>query len=147
RPERLPEDELVTVVASVAAALDHAHERGILHRDVKPSNVLIGCGRVFLADFGIAASVQEVGLYTAGAVRTGAYMAPEQAEGSDIDGRTDLYSLGCVIFECITTRTPYPAESRMGVLAGHLTQPVPATGDAALDAFFQRALAKQASDR
>jgi serine/threonine-protein kinase len=140
--------ETVALLTSVAAALDHAHERGLLHRDVKPANIMLEGERVFLGDFGIAATAQSVGNYTVGAIGTGSYMAPEQArpdEGAQV--ASDLYSLGCVAFECITGGVPFAAPDLVSLLYAHAHDPVPSTGDANLDAFFARALAKDPAGR
>lgn len=149
--------EVAAVVDAVGAALDHAHAAGLVHRDVKPSNILVegsspSVGHVFLADFGIAAGTGAAGTATAGthsaeALGTASYMAPEQADGGALDGRADLYSLGCVAYEGVTGRRPFEAPTVVGVLVAHRTQPVPTTGDADLDGFFAIALAKDPADR
>jgi serine/threonine-protein kinase len=142
RPERA-----VEVVRAVGRAIDHAHRRGVLHRDVKPANILTEGERVWLADFGIAASVQSVGAYTSGAIGTMQYMAPEQARPGEADGRADLYSLGCVAYECVAGHPPFAGEEMARLLYAHAHQAPPALGDHALDAFFTKALAKEPGDR
>ena len=112
-------------------ALDHAHQLGIVHRDVKPENVLISTDRgAVLLDFGIARAIISSG--TDAITRTGitvgssAYMSPEQINAEkDIDGRSDLYSLGCVLFECLAGRPPFVWRKEVVVLQLHLTEPVP----------------------
>ena len=103
----------VKVVEQVATALDAAHEAGLIHRDVKPSNILITDREfVYLIDFGLARTAGEKGLTTAGnTLGTLAYMAPERFDGAQIDPRADIYALTCVLYECITGSRPYPAES------------------------------------
>jgi serine/threonine-protein kinase len=140
-------DRTVDVLASVADALDHAHSRELTHRDVKPSNILLGDERVWLADFGIAATAQEIGRYTMGSIGTAEYMAPEQAAGGDLDHRADLYALGCVVFHCLTGSPPFTGDELMPVLMAHVNDPVPTVDDPPLAAFFERALAKDPADR
>ena len=101
------------MVEQVATALDAAHQAGLIHRDVKPSNILItDRDFVYLIDFGLARTAGEKGLTTAGnTLGTLAYMAPERFEGSEIDPRADIYALTCVLYECVTGSRPYPAEA------------------------------------
>ncbi|HZN80265.1 MAG TPA: bifunctional serine/threonine-protein kinase/transporter substrate-binding domain-containing protein [Mycobacterium sp.] len=117
----------VTVVTQVANALDAAHTAGLIHRDVKPSNILItDRDFVYLIDFGLARTAGEKGLTTAGnTLGTLAYMAPERFEGADIDPRADIYALTCVLYECITGSRPYPAESYEQQIKGHMVSPPP----------------------
>jgi ABC-type amino acid transport substrate-binding protein/predicted Ser/Thr protein kinase len=117
----------VTVVEQVAAALDAAHEAGLIHRDIKPSNILItDRDFVYLIDFGLARSAGEVGLTTAGStLGTLAYMAPERFEGAALDPRSDIYALTCVLYECLTGSRPYPAESYEQQIKGHMVSPTP----------------------
>ena len=143
----MPRERVVHVVDAVADALDHAHARGLVHRDVKPSNILLEGDRVWLGDFGIAASAREIGRYTTGAIGTVAYMAPEQARAADIDHRADLYALGCVVFECVTGRPPFDGGDLVSTMTAHVNDPIPSSGSAALDAFFARALAKDPDAR
>ena len=100
------------ILRSVAAALDYAHQRGIVHRDVKPSNIMFDQGgNAYLSDFGIVKLIEGTTSYTgSGVVGTAAYMSPEQVQGgSEIDGRSDVYSLGCMIFEMLSGEVPYKA--------------------------------------
>jgi ABC-type amino acid transport substrate-binding protein/predicted Ser/Thr protein kinase len=117
----------VAVVTQVANALDAAHDAGLIHRDVKPSNILItDRDFVYLIDFGLARTAGEKGLTTAGnTLGTLAYMAPERFEGADIDPRADIYALTCVLYECITGSRPYPAESYEQQIKGHMVSPPP----------------------
>jgi tetratricopeptide (TPR) repeat protein len=126
-----PVDEVAHIVTDLAEALAYAHGLGIVHRDLKPENVFWYGGRALLADFGIATATSTT---LAGSPLTGtgtiigtvAYMSPEQATGArDLDGRSDLYSLGCVAFELLTGQPPFTGDSPMALLAAHLTAPVP----------------------
>jgi ABC-type amino acid transport substrate-binding protein/predicted Ser/Thr protein kinase len=125
--EPLGPDFAVMVVEQVATALDAAHEAGLIHRDVKPSNILItDRDFVYLIDFGLARTAGEKGLTTAGnTLGTLAYMAPERFEGAQIDPRADIYALTCVLYECITGSRPYPAESYEQQIKGHMVSPPP----------------------
>ncbi|HET6873154.1 MAG TPA: serine/threonine-protein kinase [Acidimicrobiales bacterium] len=143
----LSPSRLLEITACLCAALDHAHSRGVVHRDVKPDNVLLEPGRVWLADFGIAATTMTAGLYTAGPIGTGQYMAPEQAQPGPIDGRADLYALGCVIYRCLTGVPPFPGTDLATLLVAHASEPVPGTGAIALDTFMIRAMAKDPAQR
>jgi Tol biopolymer transport system component len=130
RQKRIPVDEALGITRDVLAALSYAHERGIVHRDIKPENILLEGGEAVLADFGIAQAVSVAGserLTRAGiAVGTPAYMSPEQAGGGEeIDGRSDLYSLGCVLYECLTGEPPFKGRNPQSVVAQHLTAPPP----------------------
>ncbi|MFI5509012.1 bifunctional serine/threonine-protein kinase/transporter substrate-binding domain-containing protein [Mycobacterium sp. NPDC051804] len=117
----------VKVAEQVATALDAAHAAGLIHRDVKPSNILVtDRDFVYLIDFGLARSAGEVGLTTAGStLGTMAYMAPERFEGKPVDPTSDIYALTCVLYECLTGVRPYPAQSLEQQIAGHMTQPIP----------------------
>ncbi len=123
----LPFDFVVSVVNQVAAALDYAHRRGVVHRDIKPSNILVQeSGKVRLTDFGIA---QAVGAPSSGHSRavlgTPEYMSPEQAMGQQVDGRSDVYSLGIVIFHMLTGQTPFRGDSYQKILRAHVEQNLP----------------------
>ncbi len=127
------------VVEQVASALDSAHARGLVHRDVKPTNILISDREfVYLIDFGLARTAGEAGLTTAGStLGTLAYMAPERFNGGQSDTRSDIYALTCVLYECLTGKRPYPSDSLEQQIAGHLvsTPPRPSDTDPALAAF------------
>ncbi|SPM37280.1 protein kinase/peptidyl-prolyl cis-trans isomerase, cyclophilin-type, partial [Mycobacterium rhizamassiliense] len=152
---RLSADRAVTVIEQVAAALDSARDVGLIHRDVKPSNILIASARdfVYLIDFGIARTAADTALTRAGhTMGTVAYMAPERFRGST-DHRADVYSLACVLHECLTGHRPYPGESLEEQLNGHLNTPPPrasltASGvPAALDEVVARGMAKDVDER
>ena len=165
RERRLLPQDAASLCADIAEALACAHGMGIVHRDVKPENVFNVGGRAVLADFGIARLVEErpalasekaTGeLTTSGmVVGTLSYMSPEQASGeTHIDGRSDLYSLGCVLYELITGAPPFVAPTPMAIIGKHLTEiptPPSARGVAVspeLDAVVLRLLAKALADR
>jgi serine/threonine protein kinase/ligand-binding sensor domain-containing protein len=120
--------ETARILAQVGGALDYAHSLDVIHRDIKPSNVLIDeRGNTFLTDFGIAKLVAETAQFTAsGAViGTPAYMAPEQGMGQPVDYRCDIYALGVVLYELVTGRVPYEAETPLAVLLQHVNAPLP----------------------
>lgn len=113
-------------IEQISSALDHAHEQNIIHRDIKPANVLLENDWLYLADFGLAKIGMDSQLTTDGmVVGTPEYISPEQAEGSPIDHRADIYSLGIVLYEMIMGQLPYEAESTLGVLYKHVHAPIP----------------------
>ena len=156
---RLEPGRAVALVAQVADALDEAHRRGLVHRDVKPGNILIGehatGERAYLTDFGVTkqraggADLTRTGM----AVGTADYMAPEQARGGDVDGRADVYSLGCVLFRALTGEVVFDRDSDLDKLWAHVHDPPPALLDvrpelpAALGVAVARALAKEPGER
>ncbi len=123
----LPIDQVVKLGREIAAALAFAHERGIVHRDVKPQNVLLSEGRAKVTDFGIARSLDvEHGVTQTGTVLgTSNYIAPEQASGQPIDDRSDVYSFGVVLFELLTGTVPFEGESFVAVALQHINEPAP----------------------
>ena len=144
----------VTVTEQVAAALDAAHELGLIHRDVKPSNILVtDRDFAYLIDFGLARTAGQEGLTTAGStLGTMAYMSPERFEGGDIDPRSDVYALTCVLYECLTGSRPYPVDSLEQQIARHISAPVPKPSDinpklAAFDEVIDKGMAKKPGQR
>jgi hypothetical protein len=144
------------LMARVVDALDYAHQRGVIHRDVKPSNVLITSSNwPVLADFGIAKLMDESLCFTQSGmiVGTAAYMAPEQATGQPIDGRTDLYACGIILYEALTGRVPFDATTPLGVMHQHVYEPPPPPRaiqpdlPESIEAVLLRALAKDPHDR
>jgi tRNA A-37 threonylcarbamoyl transferase component Bud32 len=123
----LPIDQVVELGRGIAAALAFAHERGIVHRDVKPQNVLLSDGRAKVTDFGIARSLDvEHGVTQTGTVLgTSNYIAPEQASGQPVDDRSDVYSFGVVLFELLTGTVPFEGESFVAVAFQHINEPAP----------------------
>ena len=127
-PDGMPAAEAVSVAAVVARALDYAHKRGLVHRDVKPENILFGeDGTPQLTDFGIARAMSEGTRMTAAGMIIGSphYMSPEQAQRLAVDGRSDLYSLGVVIYEMLTGRLPFDTGDTLAVAYAHVNDPVP----------------------
>ncbi|MGD8624234.1 MAG: protein kinase, partial [Anaerolineae bacterium] len=116
------------VLSQVGRALDYAHSQAVIHRDIKPSNCLIDRqGNIFLTDFGIAKLVAETAQFTASGaiIGTPAYMSPEQSMGQPVDPRCDIYSLGVVLYELVTGRVPFEAETPLAVLLKHINDPLP----------------------
>jgi serine/threonine protein kinase len=156
----LPADEATPLVAQVADGLDAVHKAGLVHRDVKPANVLVGepdlAGygpTAYLTDFGLA----KIAASTSGLTATGEvigtvdYMAPEQIEGRRVDARTDVYALGCVLFHAVTGEVPFPERESSAKMWAHLNEapPTPGSGGgrAALEPVIRRAMAKDPADR
>jgi len=142
-------------ISQVLAALAYAHRRGVVHRDVKPSNIMVTAdGRTKLLDFGLAASTREAGLTSSGAVLGSIhYMSPEQVSGEKVDLRSDLYSLGITLYEVITGRVPFNGKGEYALLTAHLKEaprpPSELNGDVSpeLSAIVLRALAKSPGER
>jgi tRNA A-37 threonylcarbamoyl transferase component Bud32/tetratricopeptide (TPR) repeat protein len=156
----MPAREALAIVADVAQGLAAAHARGVVHRDVKPENVLLSGGRAIVADFGIAKALSEASTAQAGLTATGiavgtpAYMAPEQAAGDpDVDARADIYAMGCVAYELLSGTPPFEAPTPAQLLMAHVVQPpeplatrAPAVS-AAVNDVVMRALAKVPGER
>jgi serine/threonine protein kinase, bacterial len=158
-PSGMPKAEAFEIITAVADALDYAHLRGLLHRDVKPANILLTeadprARRILLADFGIAREVADISGLTATnmVVGTTGYSAPEQLMGSDIDGRADQYALGCTAFQLLTGAAPYQNSNAAVVISQHLSAPPPQIGErrpelAGLNDVITKVLAKDPGDR
>jgi serine/threonine-protein kinase len=156
RQGALPLDEAVRIALDVAAALAHAHAQGVVHRDIKPENVLLHEGEAMVTDFGIAKALSAAGeehLTQPGLIfGTPAYMSPEQAAGEAVDGRSDVYSLACVLFEMLAGAPPF-AGPALAALARRLAEPAPSVRarreevSSALDGVITRALARQPQSR
>jgi serine/threonine protein kinase/DNA-binding beta-propeller fold protein YncE len=159
---RMPPRRAAEIVSQVASALDAAHSRGLVHRDVKPANMLLdassGAGRpdhVYLSDFGLSkASLQTSGLTGTGTfLGTLDYISPEQIEGKPVDGRADEYALACAAFELLTGTPPFQRDEAMAVMYAQLSEPAPPLSSRrrdlgyAADAVFAKALAKAPADR
>ena len=159
REGRLDPERAVGLVEQAAGALDAAHAAGLVHRDVKPGNLLLGSGEdgehLYVCDFGLARHASSVSSLTGdrGFVGTIDYVPPEQIEGGRVDARADVYSLGCVLYECLAGVRPFDRDSELSVVFAHLNEPPPRVTDvrpelpAAFDDVFATALAKVPDDR
>ncbi len=155
RREGVLPNRAAEIAAEAAAALHFAHERGIVHRDIKPANIMISDdGRVKVTDFGIARAVNaESVTQTAAVFGTAAYVAPEQAQGQAVDGRTDIYALGCVLYEMLTGRQPFTGDSPVTLAYKHVSEdPVPPSQvnpdvSPAMEAVVLKAMAKAPAQR
>ncbi|MET0966728.1 MAG: protein kinase, partial [Nakamurella sp.] len=162
----MPPDRVVRIVSKVASALDYAHRHGLLHRDVKPANILLTDGgedeeteRVFLSDFGVAKAIGEAAEQISSLTSTGSvvatldYASPEQIKGQILDHRSDIYALGCVLYKLLTGTVPFPGESVAARVYGHLNKepPNPAvlvpTLPQGFDAVVAKAMAKEPEER
>ncbi len=158
REQQLPVEDAVRIASEVADALVYAHSLGVIHRDIKPSNIMLVGEHVLVADFGIAKAVNVAGgeklTQTGLAIGTPAYMSPEQATGSEkVDGRSDLYSLGCVLYEMLVGEPPFTGPTPQAILARHSLDPAPslrtvrATVPETLERVVAKAMAKVPADR
>ena len=161
RERQLPVDDALRIAREVADALDYAHRQGVVHRDVKPENILLEDGHAVVADFGIARAITTAGgerlaetLTATGAVGTPAYMSPEQSAGArEVDGRSDVYALGCVLYELLAGEPPFTGPTAESVIRQHLTAAAPPltglcpTLPPAVAVAVTRALAKGPADR
>ncbi len=152
---KLPPRRALRIVGQIASALDAAHARGLVHRDVKPANILVGENdRAYLSDFGVVKEVASLGTTRTGSfVGTIEYCAPEQIEGKDVDGRADVYALACVLYECLVGTPPFHRSSDIAILNAHLHAPPPKLSRAApdlpeeLEPVLSKALSKSPLDR
>jgi eukaryotic-like serine/threonine-protein kinase len=158
RESPLPVGDALRIAREVAQALDYAHRQGVIHRDVKPGNILLADGQALVADFGIAralGSAVEDAVTESGLVMgTPAYMSPEQAAGQvEVDGRSDIYSLGCVLFEMLAGEPPFPGSTAAAILARRLNETAPPIGrlrpdlPEAIEHALARALARDPANR
>jgi eukaryotic-like serine/threonine-protein kinase len=163
--EPLPPEQLRPLVREIAAALDYAHEMGIVHRDVKPSNVMLcpvthsgkngSAFRAVLMDFGVVKlrSGAQTGLTGTAIVGTVDYIAPEQIRGEEVDGRADIYSLGVMAYEMCTGRKPFESSTLWNLLMAHIQRPAPDPRDvspnlpATIALAIMRAMSKEPADR
>jgi DNA-binding beta-propeller fold protein YncE len=153
----LAPERALALAGQVAEALDAAHARGLVHRDVKPSNVLVddpgGRDHCYLADFGLTQSASDRGPADGSLMGTLDYVSPEQIRGDEIDGRADQYGLACLLFECLTGSLPFRRDSEVATIFAHLDEQPPATSDhrhglrPELDAVLARAMAKDPAER
>jgi serine/threonine protein kinase len=158
---RLHPRHAAPIVAQVASALDAAHERGLVHRDVKPANILIesheGAPHAYLTDFGLSKLTSS----TSGLTKTGRwvgtvdYAAPEQVQAGETNASTDVYALGCVLYEALTGQVPFPRSREVAKIVAHVSEPPPAISETAPDCpgepklteIVRRAMAKEPADR
>jgi len=158
REKQLPLDDALPIAREVADALDYAHTRAVIHRDIKPENIMLESGHAVVADFGIARAVDAAGgdrlTETGLSLRTPTYMSPEQAAGErELDGRSDLYALGCVLYEMLAGQPPFTGPTVESVIHQHLTAPSPPVTQfrpavpPEITGALQRSLAKAPADR
>ena len=157
RERQLPLTQALEIALEVGDALSYAHSRDVVHRDIKPENILLSGGHAVVADFGIARAITEAGgakiTSTGLAIGTPAYMSPEQGEGGLLDGRTDIYALGCVLYETLAGEPPYTGQNARAVFTKRMALPVPSvrvlrdTVPVPVDEAITRAMAKVPADR
>jgi serine/threonine-protein kinase len=154
RERQLPVEDALQIAREVSDALNYAHKAGVIHRDIKPANILLDSGHALVADFGIARAIGTGESSTGHIIGTPAYMSPEQIEGvKELDGRSDVYSLGCVLFEMLVGEPPFKGTSVMSVIANRLSNPVPSARaqrdlvPEAIDWAVKKAMATLPADR
>jgi serine/threonine-protein kinase len=158
REGQLPIDDAIHITREITEALTHAHGQGLMHRDIKPENVLMSEGHALVADFGIARAVSQAGgdqlTQTGIAIGSPAYMSPEQSAGDPrVDARSDIYSLGCILYEMLVGQIPFPAPTAQAMMARHSIEQVPAASvmrpavSRELEETIHYALAKNPADR
>ena len=146
----LPLEDALEITRQVADALEYAHQHDVVHRDIKPENILLQAGQAVVSDFGIARAISEARGRVTGtgvAVGTPDYMSPEQASGGTVDGRTDVYSLGCVLFEMLTGRVPGEGGSRGGAAQARTISAVRPEVPIEVEAAIEEAMAQRAEER
>ena len=157
REQQLPLDHALQITREVGSALQYAHEHGVVHRDIKPDNIMLSGGQAVVADFGIARALEAASpeqlTQTGMAVGTPQYMSPEQAAAGTVDGRSDQYSLACTLYEMLIGEPPFTGPSANAVIARHSLEPVPSLRvvrqavPAAVETAIMRAMAKVPADR
>ena len=153
--EPLPPSQMSELISQVAAALDTAHSQGVIHRDVKPSNILLDGTWALLGDFGLVKLSEESSKLTGSGVGLGtpAYISPEQGQGEQVDHRTDIYSLGVILFEMLTRQIPHDADTPFAIILKRVSEPMPSAQalnpdiSEAVEAVLQKALATEPSER
>ena len=151
----IPIQDTARIIEKIAQGLSHAHRKGIIHRDLKPDNILFDdSGEPFISDFGVAKLTESTSSLTgSGVIGTPAYMSPEQAQGAEIDLRSDVYGLGVIVYQMLSGQQPYSADTPMGVVVKHITEPVPEILKlfpglpAELDGVIKTAMAKDKNQR
>lgn len=155
-PDGVPLDRAITIFNQIGEALDYAHSKGIIHRDLKPGNILLDDrGTAYLSDFGIAKQIEgaENLTGTGGVVGTPSHMAPEQGLGEKLDGRSDQYAMGVILFEMLTGRLPFTADNPMALMLKHINEPTPsprifnASIPAPVESVILRLLSKEPDER
>jgi serine/threonine protein kinase len=147
--------EIAHILQRVATALDYAHDRGVIHRDLKPGNILFDeYDNAYISDFGIAKLARAANkLTSSGIIGTPTHMSPEQAQGEDVDGRSDIYSLGVILFEMLSGKMPYDATTPLGMAFKHATYPIPNIRDTnpnlppGIEAVIKKVMAKDREQR
>ncbi|HUQ15980.1 MAG TPA: serine/threonine-protein kinase [Gemmatimonadales bacterium] len=158
REKQLPIEDALRLGRELALALDYAHRHGVVHRDIKPENILLEDAQAVVADFGIAHAISKAGgtrlTGTGLTLGTPAYMSPEQAAGErELDGRSDIYGLGCVLYEMLAGQPPFTGPTAQAIMARRLNEPVPSlrvvrdTVPAGVEQTIAKALAKVPADR
>ena len=157
RESQLPIDDALRITTEASLALDYAHRHGVVHRDIKPENILLSDGQALVADFGVARALEQGSegklTETGMAVGTPAYMSPEQASGGSVDGRSDIYALGCVLYETLAGEPPYTGPTPQAIIAKRFADPVPSirrlreTVPEVVDKALTQAMAKTPADR